>query len=52
MKKRSFGLKLSTIFTAVICLIVAVLFWLFVKYDEFENLEALKMSLSRLPFIL
>ena len=32
MKKRLFGIKLSTIFTAMVCLIVAFAIWMIVKY--------------------
>lgn len=38
MKKKIFGIKISTILTVILCLIAAVVFWLFVKYSESESM--------------
>ena len=49
MNKKFFNYKISTIITIVLCLIAAVLFWLFVKYcDEYglNNASALASMLS------
>jgi len=38
MRKRIFGIKISTLLTAFICLAVAFMIWMIVKYNaEFEN---------------
>lgn len=34
MNKKIFGIKIGTYLTVICCFIVAVLFWLFVKYSE------------------
>ncbi len=34
MNKKIFGIKISTILTAIICLIIATLIWLLVKYVD------------------
>ena len=34
MKKRRFNLKLGTVLTAVLCVLAAVMFWLFANYME------------------
>jgi len=40
MNKKFFGIKLSTIFTIVICLIVAVAIWMLVKYQlDAKNID-------------
>ncbi len=33
MNKRIFGIKISTILTAVVCLVAAVVIWTMVKYQ-------------------
>lgn len=45
MKKRIFGIKIGSIFSVFLCLIAAILFWLFVKYMESgsSTLQALNM---------
>lgn len=40
MNKKVFGIKISTILSFIGCLFAAVLFWLFVKYSEFDASEA------------
>lgn len=34
MNKKIFGIKIGTILSVVLCLAIAVVFWLFVKYSE------------------
>ena len=34
MKKRIFGIKIGTILTAFVCLVVAFIIWMLVKYDS------------------
>ncbi len=46
MNKKIFGIKISTILTAFACLIVAVLIWLIVKYNDTNS------ALSATPRIL
>ena len=41
MKKKIFGIKIGSIFSVMLCLIAAILFWLFVKYME-SGLSALQ----------
>ena len=43
MKKRLFGIKLSTILSVVLCFAFAVLFWLFVKYSEADTTAAVRL---------
>lgn len=33
MKKKLFGIKFTTILTAFLCLLVAIIIWIFVEYD-------------------
>lgn len=40
MKKRIFGIKITTILSVIFCLIIAVIFWLLVKYSEQGSLAA------------
>ena len=37
MKRKIFGIKISTVFTVVLCLVAAVFFWLFAKYSEYVS---------------
>lgn len=49
MNKKFFGIKLSTIFTFLICLIVSVVIWMLVKYQlDAKNAETLFSSFSAL----
>ena len=49
MNKKLFGIKISTIFTFIICLIVAVVIWMLVKYQfDAENAETVFSSLPAL----
>ncbi len=34
MNKKIFSIKISTILTAIACLVIAVLIWLIVKYND------------------
>jgi hypothetical protein len=34
MKKKFFGIKIGTVFTGLLCLVIAFAFWFFVKYAE------------------
>ena len=43
MKKKFSGIKLGTVLSVIICLIFAVLFWLFVKYFDAESSQAVAM---------
>lgn len=43
MKKKIFGIKISTILTAFICIVVAFLIWMLVKYKMDLN-EAVSAS--------
>ena len=36
MKKKIFGIKIGTILSVILCFFLAVLFWLFVKYSEYD----------------
>ena len=40
MNKKFLGIKISTYLTVICCAIVAVLFWLYVKYTESLPSEA------------
>lgn len=37
MNKKIFGIKLSTVLTAFVCLVVAILVWLTVEYVNIDN---------------
>ena len=39
MKKKLFGIKIGSIFSMIICLIVAVAFWFFVEYFQLESTQ-------------
>ena len=39
MKKKFFGIRIGTIFSILLCLIAAVLFWFFVEYSALEPSE-------------
>ncbi len=43
MKKKFSGIKLGTVLSVIICLILATLFWLLVKYFSPESEQALAM---------
>ena len=51
MKKNSLGLTIGTVLTVIVCIIAAVLFWLFVKYSELDSALALKTVFAALPFV-
>lgn len=40
MNKKIFGIKLSTVLTAFVCLVVAILVWLTVEYVNIDNAES------------
>jgi hypothetical protein len=49
MNKKFFGIKLSTILTFVICLVVSFVIWMLVKYQlDSKNAEAVFSSFSAL----
>ena len=48
MKKSSLKFTIGTVLTVIVCLIMAVCFWLFVKYSEIDAALAYKWLL--LPF--
>ena len=41
MNKKIFGIKISTILTAFVCIVVAIMIWLLVKYKTDINAESL-----------
>ena len=41
MKKKMFGIKISTVFTVLCCLVAAVLLWLYVKFSDESGVNAL-----------
>ena len=41
MKKKFLGIKLSTVFTVLICLLAAVLLWLYVKFSDESDMGSL-----------
>ena len=51
MKKGPLGFTLGTLFTVIVCFIAAVLFWLFVKYNEFSGVEMFINLVGALPHI-
>ena len=47
MNNNLFGKKIGTFFTIILCLIVAIVFWFFVKFfghPDFQMLNALSVS--------
>ncbi len=34
MKKKFFGIKLRSVFTALMCLLAAFIFWIYVNFDS------------------
>lgn len=48
MKKKIFGIKIGTILSVILCLVAAVLFWLFVKYSESGAALAIRSLASSL----
>ncbi|MBR2343528.1 MAG: hypothetical protein IKA64_04665 [Clostridia bacterium] len=48
MKNKSFSLTLSTILTLLLCLVAAIVLWLYVYYSEETSVTAL---FSRLPLM-
>lgn len=36
MKKKFFGIKIGTILSTLLCLIVAIVFWFFVEYSALD----------------
>ena len=51
MKKGPLGFTIGTVLTVIICFIIAVLFWLFVKYNEFSGAEMFINVVGNLPHI-
>lgn len=45
MKKNFFELKIGTVISVVLCLVFAVLFWLFVKYSDAKSANAAATAL-------
>ena len=43
MKKKIFGIKIGTILSVFLCLVVAILFWLIAKYSEQSAAAALML---------
>ena len=41
MKKKIFGIKISTYLSVIISLVFAILFWLLVKYAEYNDSQPL-----------
>ena len=44
MKKKLFGIRISTILTAFVCVVVALLIWMIVKYKM--DLNAVKSAVG------
>lgn len=42
MKKKFFGIRIGTIFSTLLCLIAAVIFWFFVEYSALNAAEMLE----------
>lgn len=47
MKKKFFGIKIGTIFSALLCLIAAIIFWFFVEYSALNAAELLENLASK-----
>ena len=47
MKKKFFGIKIGTIFSTLLCLIAAVVFWFFVEYSALNAAEMLEDLASK-----
>ncbi len=43
MNRRILGIRIGTVLSVVGCLAAAVLFWLFVKYSEFDSAQAITL---------
>lgn len=50
MKRKFFGIKIGTIFSAILCLIVAVVFWFFVEYSKINSHDAQAFVRSLINF--
>ena len=46
MKNKSAGLIIGKIFTVVLCLIAAIIFWLLVKYSSFGCADAIASAVD------
>lgn len=46
MKKKVFGIKIKRIFAAFGCLILALLFWLIVKYGQTNSITDILLNFS------
>ena len=44
MKRKFFGIRIGTIFSILLCLIAAVVFWFFVEYSALEALEQVESA--------
>ena len=40
-KKKLFGIKIGTIFSTLLCLVAAVIFWFFVEYSALNGSDVL-----------
>ena len=49
MNKKIFGINIGSILSAFLCLVAAVLFWLFVKYTE--NSDVTSQAFNVFSFI-
>ncbi len=43
MKKKFIGKKIGKIISAIICLLVAIIFWFFVKYSKIDSSTAMNL---------
>lgn len=43
MKKKFLGKKIGKIISAILCLLVAMIFWFFVKYAKIDSSTALNL---------
>ena len=50
MKKKIFGIKIGTVVSVILCLIAAVLFWLFVGYYELQSSQAFASLAAALSY--
>ena len=47
MKKKFFGIKIGTIFSTLLCLIAAIVFWFFVEYTNLNAAEIIEDLASK-----
>ena len=52
MKKRIFGIKVGRIFSTLLCLIAAILFWFFAKYAEANQEQSVSAMASFISYVL